>query len=918
MTKTAASHSHSKTRIFLTLALLPALALRLGTLATTGLWYDEAYCWWVSTAVPLSKTVELANRELIPPVYYFFLRLWIPLAGDSEFALRLPSALMGLLAVAAAVRLVRTLTRQNLAAFAALILFSIAPPLLWAAHEVRMYGPLLTWTLLSGAALVEVVQNTTPRRQKRWAWIWAAATLASLYHLVLVGFWLLGQGLFALYALARQGQTALRRGILTLLGPALTIVILYAPWAWTALHSLSHNATYWAGHLPIAYFAEITVRGILLIEHFPPENAAGISAAVLLLIVLSLLLARYRPLAAFYPICYALPLGLLAYLFLNMPKWGSQHTTLFAPAPYLALAVAWGSAGAAASRRKPLFLALLIPGTLLILAPILIADYNLLIPSEYSYADWRGAARYVQEHRAPGEVVIIETGSVYQTWLYYDRNATLIPLPPDELLNVDHVVNYYDAAAGLNQGLQEATGVWWIGWLDTVTDPTEVVTTLLEELGPETDALPTFHDLKLRHFTLKQTAEFPAEPPTTARPNQTLLPDLQLWGYELPTPPHPIDQPLELRAWWTTSNPATHIAHFYMALFTLNDAAGTRRAQIDTPAANGDFRPEHWSTGIPVLGRYQLVLPDDLPLGIYTPTLTLYAPGVGEGSYPLPPITITHPLQPPAVPESASPVTATGKTGPIKLLAVQLNSTLVTPCGEVAGRLYWEAEQTVTTSYRTAVTLDNYAAQIDLPVPPDGPWQPGDRWITHFNFTIPCRAPDLKTALQIELLDDATATTGIGWQGPHIDIQGNRNFTPPDIRLPVEANFGPDFANLIGYRLDPPQLTANQPFTLTLTWRAGTTPDIPYSIFVHVVPADNPAAIPIAQNDSWPAQGTRPTHTWLPGEYILDSHPLPALPAGRYLLRIGLYAGDQRLPISMPTGAPADNALELPLDIEEK
>ena len=47
-----------------------------------------------------------------------------------------------------------------------------------------------------------------------------------------------------------------------------------------------------------------------------------------------------------------------------------------------------------------------------------------------------------------------------------------------------------------------------------------------------------------------------------------------------------------------------------------------------------------------------------------------------------------------------------------------------------------------------------------------------------------------------------------------------------------------------------------------------------------------------AQSDAVPAEWTRPTTGWLPGEYVLDRHAiiLPAdLPAGKYDLVAGLY-----------------------------
>ncbi|MBO9371696.1 MAG: glycosyltransferase family 39 protein, partial [Chloroflexi bacterium] len=178
--------------------LIFALALRAWELERWSLWYDEAYCWWVASQMPLREMLTLSAREVIPPLYYLLLRAWIPLAGATEFALRWPSVLLGVLTVACAGRLAGRLTGRRAGAMAAMALFAVGTPFLWASREVRMYGPALAWTLLADVALVEVFAAQAARRRRFWAWLWAASALAALYTLALAGFWLIGQGLIAL------------------------------------------------------------------------------------------------------------------------------------------------------------------------------------------------------------------------------------------------------------------------------------------------------------------------------------------------------------------------------------------------------------------------------------------------------------------------------------------------------------------------------------------------------------------------------------------------------------------------------------------------------------------------------------------------------------------------------------------------
>ena len=90
-------------------------------------------------------------------------------------------------------------------------------------------------------------------------------------------------------------------------------------------------------------------------------------------------------------------------------------------------------------------------------------------------------------------------------------------------------------------------------------------------------------------------------------------------------------------------------------------------------------------------------------------------------------------------------------------------------------------------------------------------------------------------------------------------------------------------------------ITNNQ-LPLTLLWRAAAEMPTSYRVFIHLVNADGQI---LAQADGEPANWSRPTTGWVPGEYILDAHALtlpPELPPDASL-RIGLYdpATGQRL-----------------------
>ena len=99
-----------------------------------------------------------------------------------------------------------------------------------------------------------------------------------------------------------------------------------------------------------------------------------------------------------------------------------------------------------------------------------------------------------------------------------------------------------------------------------------------------------------------------------------------------------------------------------------------------------------------------------------------------------------------------------------------------------------------------------------------------------------------------------------------------------------------------------------------LLWQAEQRPSQDYKVFVHLVDETGKRW---TQHDAPPANGTRPTSRWRPGETVSDRHGLllpSELPPGRYWLLVGLYHEAERLPAQSQEGQfPIDegNAVKL-------
>jgi hypothetical protein len=114
-----------------------------------------------------------------------------------------------------------------------------------------------------------------------------------------------------------------------------------------------------------------------------------------------------------------------------------------------------------------------------------------------------------------------------------------------------------------------------------------------------------------------------------------------------------------------------------------------------------------------------------------------------------------------------------------------------------------------------------------------------------------------------------------------------RSFTAPAVETTLNAALGPITLYGLSGLGQPARPGSDLP--LSLAWLDVATPPRSYNVFVHLQAADGRI---VAQSDGVPANWTRRTTGWLPGEYVLDPRPLhlpPDLPPGQYSLFAGLY-----------------------------
>lgn len=138
-----------------------------------------------------SGIVEASNTDNNFPTYYLIMHYWVSLFADSEFSLRFPSALAGLLAVLAMYKVGSLLFGRGVGLTASLIL-ALSPFHIQYSQEARVYSLMALLALVSFYCFVKVL-----RERKRAAQTgYVLSTLALMYSHVYGLFIVLAQNLY--------------------------------------------------------------------------------------------------------------------------------------------------------------------------------------------------------------------------------------------------------------------------------------------------------------------------------------------------------------------------------------------------------------------------------------------------------------------------------------------------------------------------------------------------------------------------------------------------------------------------------------------------------------------------------------------------------------------------------------------------
>lgn len=150
-----------------------ALFLRLFQIDLQPLWVDEAFSFFVATS---DEWPQDLLRENNPPLYFLLLRSWILLTNQSEYSLRLLSALLGSAFIIATIWAGCVIFNHATGLYSGFFA-AIAPMHIYYSQEARSYVLLTLALMLGYGSLWKAIDN----KQGCWWYIFAICMAAALY-----------------------------------------------------------------------------------------------------------------------------------------------------------------------------------------------------------------------------------------------------------------------------------------------------------------------------------------------------------------------------------------------------------------------------------------------------------------------------------------------------------------------------------------------------------------------------------------------------------------------------------------------------------------------------------------------------------------------------------------------------------------
>jgi mannosyltransferase len=407
---------------YLLLILALAAGLRLYGLTEESLWLDEGF-----TARRAHYTAgELVNEfshDTQTALYYFAINGWCRLFGTSEFALRFPSVLLGILTVFGTYLLARELFSSTAGLFSALVM-AINPFAIFYSQEARPYALFLAASVFAVYFALRVFRS--PDRGPAIGLVLSTAITLCVHPLgmmllpVLTAMWLMYSRL--------PGFESARHHPWKILGLGVAAFLLYLPQVvlmWRTMINKTHGNSPMTSWIPIP---TLTVFRDSLYQFFMTREAALIALSI----VIAVLVWRIRKDRSDWPglslqalIVVGFMIGPYVISHVLSPVY--VHRYVIPALTACVIALGW----ALSKLRIPWRVAAMV---------VFIALSTRALYGYYAgrdKEDWREAAAFVAENARPGDMVVLHPRWLKDAFGYYFRPPAGVevtyPLVEDEI-----------------------------------------------------------------------------------------------------------------------------------------------------------------------------------------------------------------------------------------------------------------------------------------------------------------------------------------------------------------------------------------------------------------------------------------------------------------------------------------------------
>ncbi len=589
-------------RPLLIVFLLLAFGLRAYHLDFQSLWSDEGIS-LLRSSQPLGAMWRSMPVEHVPG-YFTLLHFWIGLTGESDYALRFFSLWASVLALALTYRLAADLASARIGLMAVALLATNGFQV-WYAQEARMYSWLLAGGLLSTWLCWRLLFQQQPGRRTGLVVAYALATAATVYfhyfgflvpmaHAVVAGGWL---------AVERRW-----RGLLPWIMGGLLASLLFLPWlprAWQVLHFTGWREPLDPMNVPWMMWTAYTVGDTMpapLVSYLPWLYLG------LAVVGIGVWMHQRRAAGWFLLAMVAVPVLAILALVLRNPDFHVRYTIFISS---VAILLAGGGVEgfhlATGQRWWGRGLSWLVAATLVTANGM--ALYRLYYDTSLHKPDFRSAARYIETHERPGDVILVDGPNPDIIFAHYYRGTA--PVYDLRFLEGADFQEVDRALTDITAGMERA----WELLLFRQPGPIQM---WLATRGWA--AAPTYHnDIRVSLYGL----------PGTAMERRVLNlpfgPELELTDVEVSATSLKPGDMLRISTHWRVLAQAPN----YKFSLRLADAAGQ-------PLANWDYVPQNWfaPTHVWVVGsmatdQHALIVPAELAPGRYQVTLRLYDPASG-------------------------------------------------------------------------------------------------------------------------------------------------------------------------------------------------------------------------------------------------------------------------------------------------